>query len=39
MVAVIGGVGPFAGSLGFYLEERRVRQRTRSPGPVVEKVS
>ena len=39
MVAVVGGVGPFAGSLGFYLEERRVRQRTRSPGPAVEKVS
>ena len=39
MVAVIGGVGPFAGSIGFYLEERRVRQRTRSPGPAVEKVS
>jgi len=28
MVAVIGGVGPFAGSLGFYLEDRRVRTRT-----------
>ena len=39
MVAVVGGVGPFAGSLGFYLEERRVRQRTGSPGPAVEKVS
>jgi hypothetical protein len=39
MVAVIGGVGPFAGSIGFYLEERRVRQRTRSPGPAIEKVS
>jgi hypothetical protein len=39
MVAVIGGVGPFAGSLGFYLEERRARQRTRSPRPAVEKVS
>jgi hypothetical protein len=39
MVAVIGGVGPFAGSIGFYLEERRVRQRTRSPGAAVEKVS
>jgi len=39
MVAVIGGVGPFAGSIGFYLEERRVRQRTRSPRPAVEKVS
>jgi hypothetical protein len=39
MVAVIGGVGPFAGSIGFFLEERRVRERTRSPGPAVEKVS
>jgi hypothetical protein len=39
MVAVIGGVGPFAGSLGFYLEERRVRQRTRCAQPAVEKVS
>ncbi len=39
MVAVVGGVGPFAGSFGFYLDERRVRQRTRSPGPAVEKVS
>jgi hypothetical protein len=39
MVAVVGGVGPFAGSLGFYLEERRVRQRTRAPGRAVEKVS
>jgi len=39
MVAVIGGVGPFAGSIGFYLDERRVRQRTRSPGHAVEKVS
>ena len=39
MVAVIGGVGPFAGSIGFYLDERRVRQRTRSPGAAVEKVS
>lgn len=39
MVAVVGGVGPFAGSAGFYLEERRVRQRTRAPGPAVEKVS
>ena len=28
MVAVVGGVGPFAGSLGFYLEDRRVRART-----------
>jgi hypothetical protein len=38
-VAVIGGVGPFAGSVGFYVEERRVRQRTASPGAAVEKVS
>ena len=39
MVAVVGGVGPFAGSVGFYVEERRVRQRTASPGAAVEKVS
>jgi hypothetical protein len=25
MVAVIGGVGPFAGSIGFFLENRRLR--------------
>jgi hypothetical protein len=29
MVAVIGGVGPFAGSVGFVLEERRRRTPTR----------
>ena len=28
-VAVIGGVGPFAGSVGFVIEERRRRARTR----------
>ena len=39
MVAVVGGVGPFAGSLGFYLEERHVRHRTRAPRHAVEKVS
>jgi hypothetical protein len=39
MVAVIGGVGPFAGSIGFYLEERKIRDRSRAPGPVAEKVS
>jgi hypothetical protein len=39
MVAVVGGVGPFAGSVGFYLEERKVRDRTRAPGHPVEKVS
>ena len=27
MVAVIGGVGPFAGSIGFYLEKRRAQRR------------
>ncbi len=26
MVAVIGGIGPFAGSIGFYLEDRRLRR-------------
>ncbi len=26
MVAVIGGVGPFFGSIGFYLEGRRLRR-------------
>ena len=25
MVAVVGGVGPFAGSIGFFLEARRAR--------------
>jgi hypothetical protein len=39
MVAVIGGVGPFAGSIGFYLEERKIRDRSRSPRGAVEKVS
>ena len=31
MVAVVGGVGPFAGSLGFYLDERRVRRQDKGP--------
>jgi hypothetical protein len=39
MVAVIGGVGPFAGSIGFYLEERKIRDQGRAPGPAAEKVS
>jgi hypothetical protein len=39
MVAVVGGVGPFAGSIGFYLEERKIRDQGRRPRPVVEKVS
>ncbi len=32
MVAIVGGVGPFAGSVGFYLEKRRVQGEPRSPG-------
>jgi hypothetical protein len=24
MVAVVGGIGPFAGSIGFFLEKRRI---------------
>jgi hypothetical protein len=39
MVAVIGGVGPFAGSIGFYVEERKIRGRGRAPRPAAEKVS
>ena len=39
MVAVVGGVGPFAGSIGFYLEERKIRGRSRASRKVVEKVS
>jgi hypothetical protein len=39
MVAVVGGIGPFAGSIGFYLEERKIRDQSRQPRPVVEKVS
>ena len=29
MVAVVGGIGPFAGSVGFYLESRRNPRGTR----------
>jgi hypothetical protein len=39
MVAVVGGIGPFAGSLGFYLEERKIRDRGRAPRAAAEKVS
>jgi hypothetical protein len=39
MVAVIGGIGPFAGSAGFYLEERKIRDQSRQPRHAVEKVS
>ena len=39
MVAVVGGVGPFAGSIGFYLEDRKIRHQGRAPRPAAEKVS
>ena len=39
MVAIVGGVGPFAGSAGFYYEERRLRHDSRGTRPAVEKVS
>jgi hypothetical protein len=39
MVAVVGGIGPFAGSIGFYVEERKIRGRSRPPRGAVEKVS
>ena len=39
MVAVVGGIGPFAGSIGFYLEERKIRDQGRAPRPAAEKVS
>jgi hypothetical protein len=38
-VAVVGGIGPFAGSIGFYLEERKIRDQSRRPRHTVEKVS
>ena len=39
MVAVVGGVGPFAGSIGFFLEERSVRSGTPRPRRPWKKVS
>jgi hypothetical protein len=39
MVAVVGGVGPFAGSIGFYLEGRRARSGTPIPSRPGKKVS
>ncbi|HUA50232.1 MAG TPA: hypothetical protein VMA77_33675 [Solirubrobacteraceae bacterium] len=33
-VAVLGGLGPFAGSIGFVIEDRRRRQRTLSRLPL-----
>jgi len=35
-VAVLGGLGPFAGSIGFVIEDRRRRQRTLSRLPLRE---
>ena len=32
MVAVVGGIGPFAGSIGFLLENRRLRGRREGRG-------
>jgi uncharacterized membrane protein len=32
MVAVVGGIGPFAGSIGFYLENRRLHGQRPAPG-------
>ena len=33
MVAVVGGVGPFAGSIGFYLNRRRPAAPPTAPRP------
>jgi hypothetical protein len=35
-VAVLGGLGPFAGTIGFVIEQRRRRQRTVSRLPSLE---
>ena len=35
MVAVVGGVGPFAGSIGFFLEKRRLRAQRNTPDPAM----
>ena len=32
MVAVVGGIGPFAGSIGFYVDSRRTRATSGAPG-------
>ena len=32
MVAVVGGIGPFAGSIGFYVDGRRARATSDAPG-------
>jgi hypothetical protein len=34
-VAVVGGIGPFAGSLGFFLEKRRLQARQEGPDPAM----
>jgi hypothetical protein len=38
-VAVLGGLGPFAGSIGFVLEERRRNRQNAASGPVVSRYS
>ena len=35
MVAVVGGIGPFAGSVGFALEKRRLSARRERPDPAM----
>ena len=35
MVAIVGGVGPFAGSIGFVLEKRRVQQANERRDPAM----
>ena len=35
MVAVIGGIGPFAGSIGFALEKRRLQARRERHDPAM----
>jgi hypothetical protein len=35
MVAVVGGIGPFAGSLAFFVEKRRMQGRHDAPDPAI----
>lgn len=35
MVAVVGGIGPFAGSLGFFWEKRRLQRQHGNPDPAI----
>jgi hypothetical protein len=38
-VAVLGGLGPFAGSIGFVVEERRRTRQNAASGPAVSRYS